>query len=117
MNPFATPARVLVWPAPTDMRAGIGSLSAKVAASGADPADGSLYVFVSRDCTKLKMLRLGEGGWCLWYCRLCSGAFRWRHGRAGAALEIEPRQLGWLLECMETEQPKAARRPRATRVI
>lgn len=68
---FGTPSRVFVSTAPCDMRAGIGTLSMRVAGElGRDPADGSLYVFVSRDATKAKMLRCEGGAECLYYVRL-----------------------------------------------
>ena len=81
------------------MRAGIESLCARVVADlGGDPADGTLFVFVSRDCRKVKMLRFDAGAWCLWYVRLASGTFSWSPGGDGPCLEADRRGLLWLLE-------------------
>lgn len=110
MNPFAQPGKILVSKRPQDMRAGVNRLAGIVTAEfGHDPMDGSLYVFVSRRADKCKMVRFDVNGWCLTCCSLCEGAFRWRHEEGGDMLEIEPRQLLWLLEGMEIEQPKAAK--------
>ena len=101
------------------MRAGVFSLAQSVAAElGRDPADGSLYVFVSRDCKKAKMLRFETSGWCLWYVRLVSGSFRWTFRPDGTpCLSVERRQLLWLLEGLPIEQPSAPAVVTATRVI
>ena len=102
MNPFNTPDRILVSTRPQDMRAGVQRLAQAVAADfGEDPADGALYCFVSRDCSKVKMLRFETNGWCLYYVRLAQGGFRWRHGGAGPALEVDRRGLLWLLEGLD----------------
>lgn len=110
MNPFTIPDKVVVYRYPQDMRAGIQRLSEIVACEmGLDAMDGSLYVFVSRDCRKVKLLRFETTGWCCWYVRLVEGAFKWRHdGEEGAiTLEIERRQLLWLLEGLPVNQPQA----------
>lgn len=89
MNPFVCPARVMLATEPTDMRAGVASLAARVDAHlGGDAADGSLWCFVSRDARKAKLLVRGPEGWLLYYVRLDSGRIRWRAGASGGpALE------------------------------
>ena len=111
MNPFVVPGRILVSPRPRDMRAGINTLAAEVeAALGADPCDGSLYVFLSRDCRRCKMLRFDAGSWCMWTLTPPQGAFRWRHGRGGgAAVEVGRAALVELLCGLD---PSAAVRAR-----
>ena len=103
MNPFTTPDRLLISKRPQDMRAGIQRLAAIVAAEfGMDPADGALYCFVSRDCEKMKLLRFETNGWCMYYCRLCEGGFRWAHSEEGdPVLQIERRHLLLLLEGLD----------------
>lgn len=102
MNPFASPDRLLVSRAPQDMRCGIQSLAAKVAADfGGDPQDGAPYCFVSRDCRKMKMLRFDANGWRLYCCRLAEGCFRWEHGDGGSMLSIGRRELLFLLEGLD----------------
>ena len=57
MNPFTTPDRLYISRRPQDMRAGIQRLASVVATDfSMDPADGSLYCFVSRDCLKTRLL-------------------------------------------------------------
>lgn len=111
MNPFTTPDRICIYRRPQDMRAGVMRLAEIVAAEiGDDPTDGSLYAFVSRDCSKLKMLRFETNGWCMYYVRLAEGSFKWTHAEGGElGLQVERRQLVWLLEGLPIEQPKAPR--------
>lgn len=108
MNPFNIPEKIYISRYPQDMRAGIPRLSCLIAAEfECDPMDGSLYIFVSRDCEKIKMLQFNVNGWCLSYCRLLEGTFRWRHSNDETLLEIEPRQLIWLLDGLDWNQEKA----------
>ena len=101
MNPFATPDRIVVLTRPQGVSAGINRLSAIVAAElGEDPMAGDLYVFVSRDCRRVKMIRFETNAWCMWTVAAVRGGFRWRAG-AGPALEVERRQLMFLLEGLE----------------
>lgn len=110
MNPFAAPERVFVSCRPQDMRAGVFTLAERVSSElGMDPSDGSLYVFVSRDCRKCKMVRFADGAWCMWYVRPCEGTFRWSFGGGGPCVEVQRRQLLWLLEGLPLEQPQAHR--------
>lgn len=86
------------------MRAGIQRLASIVTADyDMDPTDGALYVFVSRDCEKVKMLRFETNGWCMYYVRLCEGGFRWDFAPDAERpmLKIERRQLLWLLEGLD----------------
>jgi hypothetical protein len=116
MNPFTTPSQIFVYDRPQDMRAGIDRLSQVVAAEmRMSPADGSLYVFVSRDRRTLKMLRFEAGAWCMWQVRLATGRLRWEWGAGGAPLEVARRDLLWILEGLGGAAP-AATRP-ATLVI
>lgn len=91
------------------MRAGIQRLASVITTEfDTDPMCGALFVFVSRDCEKVKMLRFETNGWCMYYVRLCEGGFKWHHTDAdGTLLTIERRQLLWLLEGMEIVQEKA----------
>lgn len=112
MNPFTTPDNIFVSRAPQDMRAGIQRLASIVTTDfGCDPMDGSLYVFVSRDCEKIKMLRFDINGFCMYYVRLCDNAgFKWMHSAAGEPLlKVERRELLWLLEGMEISAIKTSK--------
>lgn len=82
------------------MRAGMQRLASVVTTDfGMDPTDGALYIFVSRDCEKVKALRFEANGWCLYYIRLCEGGFRWAHrpDYPDPVLQIDRTQLSLLL--------------------
>jgi transposase len=115
-----TPDRIFISRYPHDMRAGIQRLAAIITVDfGRDPMDGSLYIFVSRSSDKAKMLRFETSGWCMYYCRLCKGTFRWQHvpNTDDPLLIIERRQLLWLLEGLEIEQPRAPKPLTAHKII
>lgn len=117
MNPFATPDRIVFLTRPQDMRAGINRLSAIVAAElGEDPMAGDLYVFVSRNCRRVKMIRFETNAWCMWTVAAVRGGFRWRAGSSGPTLEVERRQLMFLLEGLEM-RPADAPAPVAAHTI
>ena len=118
MNPFATPDRIVVLTRPQDMRAGINRLSAVVAAElGEDPMAGDLYVFVSRDCRRVKMIRFETNAWCMWTVAAARGGFRWRRDAvSGPVLEVERRQLMFLLEGLEM-RPAGAPAPVAAHTL
>ena len=111
MNPLATPPRVMVSRRPRDMRAGINTLAAAVCAElGGDPRDGTLWVFLSRDLRRCKMLRYDAGCWCMWTLLPSEGAFRWAHSREGEpAVEVDRAALVMLLSGLD---PSAAVRSR-----
>ena len=120
MNPFTTPDTIFISRYPHDMRAGIQRLAQIVTTEFCmDPTDGTLYIFVSRTCDKLKMLRFETSGWCMYYCRLCEGAFKWRHAKDGddPLLVIERRQLIWLLEGLAISQAEAPKPVTAKRIL
>ena len=102
-----------VWLAPgaTDMRKSIDSLAAIVTyAIGQDPLSRQLFVFCSRDRSKLKILFWDSNGFWLFYKRLEKGRFRWPENPSENALCITRRQLRWLLDGLSIEQ-KLAHRP------
>jgi transposase len=61
---------------PTDMRKGFDGLSGMVrGAFGADPLDGSLYIFINRRRDRMKALHFDGGGYWLYYRLLEAGTF------------------------------------------
>ena len=61
---------------PTDMRKGLDGLSGIVrGAFGADPLDGSLYIFINRRRDRMKALHFDGGGFWLYYKLLEAGTF------------------------------------------
>ena len=107
MDPLATPLRVMVSRRPRDMRAGITTLAAAVSAElGGDPRDSTLWVFLSRDLRRCKMLRFEGGCWCMRAVLNAGGAFRWRHAPSGEpAVEVDHAGLVMLLSGLD---PSAA---------
>ena len=81
--------RVLAHAAPTDLRKGYDGLSALVRESlGRDPTSGDLYLFVSRNRIRAKVLLWDGTGLCVFMKRLEQGRFAalWERG---AALQID----------------------------
>jgi transposase len=92
------------------MRKGIESLSRIVELEfGLDPFGEATYVFISRTADKLKMLRWDVNGFWLYYKKLARGTFRWSFHSEELILEVDPRQLTWLVDGLSTEQPQAHR--------
>jgi transposase len=61
---------------PTDMRKGFDGLSGLVASRmGSDPMNGSVYVFLNKNRTLIKLLHWEYGGFVLYYKRLEKGVF------------------------------------------
>jgi transposase len=84
-----------------DMRKSIDGLSLLVVNHlKRNPADGSLYVFLNRGRTKLKVLYFDRSGFALWYKRLERGRFKlpvWD----GEVYRLEASQLQWLLDGLD----------------
>ncbi len=94
----------------TDMRKSINGLSIMVERQfELDPFSGSLFVFCSRSRKTMKILYWDRNGFCLWHKRLEKERFRWPE-EEGERMEIEQRELMWLLEGLEVEQRGAHRR-------
>lgn len=82
---------------PTDMRKGFDGLSGIVrGAFGADPLDGSLYLFVNRRRDRVKILHFDGSGYWLYYKLLEAGTFEVIHAE-GACVQIDSTQLAMLL--------------------
>lgn len=101
------PGRILAAVAPVDMRLGADGLSLKLQALGADPFDGSAYLFTNKRGNRLKILAWDGNG--VWLCqrRLRRGHFTWpRPGDAFFALT--PAQWEWLAAGIDWQRLEAA---------
>ncbi len=95
--------RVYLAVGPTDMRKSINGLAALVETQmGRSAVSGHLFVFCNRARTIVKALYWDHNGFCLWQKRLEAERFRWPRIEE-EVLEIEPRQLLWLLSGLEIE--------------
>lgn len=91
----------------TDMRKSINGLSILVEERFAmDPFSGHLFVFSNRRRNMVKILYWDRNGFCLWHKRLEKHRFKWP-ALAEDALEIDQRQLGWLIEGLDFSQVRA----------
>jgi transposase len=82
--------RVHLYGAPCDMRRSFDGLSAMVRNElRADPTDGSLYVFVNRRATQMRVLYFDRSGFCVWAKRLEAGRF------IGEWSQVRTRQMDW----------------------
>lgn len=95
---LATPSRIFLATAPVDMRKQENGLwSVVLSGLGADPADGSLFVFTNKSRDRVKMLHWdGAGAWVI-SKRLEKGRFTWPRSTADGKLALEPAALTMLL--------------------
>lgn len=94
--------RVYAYGAPVDMRKGFDGLYALVLEFlGRDPLSGDLFLFVSRNRIRAKVLVWDGTGLCVYAKRLEKGRFArlWRGD--GAAVELSPSELQLFLEGCE----------------
>jgi transposase len=94
---------------PMDMRCGIDRLSGWVEGQlQADPFGGDLFVFLSKDCRRMKVLAWESSGYWLCMKRLEGGRFSRPRKRVLATGELvvslSPAELGMLLEGIEAHR-------------
>lgn len=95
---------------PVDMRKGFDGLMAIVRTWDLDPFTGDLFVFVSRNRTRVKVLHWDHGGFVLTYKRLEAGVFRVPLPKAGATkLRLDSTQLAMLLDGIDFSRVRRAR--------
>lgn len=95
---IAGSARVLVCSQPQDMRRSFDRLAEVVRQLGEDPLSGSMYVFVGRRPTRIKVLWWDGSGLCLLYKRLNRAIFRMP--AAAATTDVVQVDLAALKELM-----------------
>ena len=92
--------KVIAYAAPADMRKGFDTLSALVREQmRRDPLSGDLYLFVSRNRIRAKVLVWDGTGACLYTKRLEEGRFAclWRDPKKGE-LDLSVSELSLFLE-------------------
>ena len=91
----------------TDMRKSVNGLSILVSEYiGLDPLSGHLFVFCNRRKYILKILYFERNGFCLWYKKLEKELFKWPKTET-EVVEIGTRELRWILDGLDLNQPKA----------
>lgn len=109
--------RVFLGLGVTDMRKSINGLSALVESLfDLDPFSGHLFVFSNRRRNIVKILYWDRNGFCIWHKRLEKERFKWP-GQDGESLELDHRQLGWLLDGLDYSRIKAHRKLSYSAVI
>mgnify|MGYP002637645039 FL=1 len=92
----------------TDMRKAIHSLSILVSEQlGADPFNGSVFVFCNRRRDKLKILYWERNGFWLYYRCLEQGKFHWPMDKQPQTIALTMRELYWLLDGLALTQQQA----------
>lgn len=105
----ATGRRIFLATDPVDMRRGIDRLASWVEGTlGADPFAGDLFVFLSRDLRRVKVLAWEASGYWLCMKRLQSGCFvrpRQRVLTTGElVVDLSAAELGMLLEGIDVHR-------------
>lgn len=95
------PPQVYLALGSTDMRKSINGLSILVQEHlEMNPLSGHLFVFCNRSRNMVKVLYWDRNGFCLWYKRLEKHKITWPES-VQEVMEIDQRQLGWLLEGLD----------------
>ena len=105
-------ARIFVHVPATDLRMSFDGLGGLVrSAFGADPCDGSWFLFFNRRRDRVKVLYWDRDGLALWYKRLESGTFEALAAVGGAATrELDVTQLTLLLSGVTIESAQRRKR-------
>jgi transposase len=101
------PPQVYLALGSTDMRKSINGLSILVQEHlEMNPLSGHLFVFCNRSRNMIQVLYWDRNGFCLWKKRLERQHFTWPES-VHEVMEIDQRQLGWLLEGLDMCRMKA----------
>jgi transposase len=100
-----TSVRIFVCTVPQDMRRSFDGLClAAKELLGEDPQSGSLYVFVGKRPTRVKILWWDRNGYCLLYKRFHLARIRTpAPGEKGPSIQIDAEALGQLLAGVRCE--------------
>ena len=94
---------------PVDFRKGAEGLTALVRdVMGADPFDGSVYVFRAKRADRVKLVFWDGTGVCLFAKRLADGRFQWPKIENGV-MRLSAAQLSALVEGLDWRRAGAAK--------
>lgn len=104
--------RIFIAREPTDMRKGHDGLAALVQNSmKEDLFSGHLFVFLSKQRNRIKILTWDRGGLVVWYKRLEKGRLKMPRIDDGAvSLELDSGELSMLLEGLDLNKVRRPRR-------
>ena len=103
--------RVFLCLAHTDMRKSFDKLAALVTeVMKCDPLSKDLFVFRNRAEDRMKILFWDRSGFCLFYKRLEKGSFSFPKAASADGVEIDHAELLLILEGIELEGAKRAKR-------
>ena len=103
---FPTNTKIYLALGITDMRKSINTLSILVEDSlEHDPFCGNYYVFCNRKKKIIKILYFDRNGFAIWQKNLEKHVFKWPM-KEDEILEIDHRQLNWLLEGLDFQKMK-----------
>lgn len=98
LRPDAEIPELFLYRQPVDFRKSYRGLSAIVEQElGHDPFSGTLYAFVNRAHSRIKILFWENNGFVLYYKALAEEKFRWPLP-GEALMTIDGEQLNWLLD-------------------
>ena len=109
--------RIYAYTQPADMRKGFDGLSGLVRRElGADPTDGSLFLFINRRRDRMKILHFDGGGFWLYYRLLEEGTFETLTTQDDSStLRMDATELSMLLEGVTLQNTKRRRKRRHDR--
>ena len=108
----ASPVRIWLCTAPTDMRRSFGRLAEQAQqVTRQDPRSGHLFVFRSRGGDRLKVLLWDEDGYLLYYKRLEIGIFKLPQvDAARTSVELRASELAMILDGIDLASVKRVKR-------
>jgi transposase len=111
---LSVPAAVKLWlcAAPVSMRLGFDGLFSLVRERlKADPLSGHLFIFRSKDATRLKVLYWGGCGLCLWCQRLECGRYHFPEVQGGQpAIELTAGAFQMVLDGIDLSRVRRFKR-------
>ena len=104
---FTTATKIFLACEKTDMRKGMGSLSALTQENPVSQlSDGSVFAFRGKRADRIKILFWDGQGYCLFSKRLERGKFFWPSSESKAWIRLTGAQLSMLMEGVDWRNPQ-----------